>query len=136
MWMTSWFMELVGMSGLHFIDYDACMHGGQRKKAQRLLSNWGSLSSLAVRCSNDHEHLPWVVAQAGRKYFMTGEEAVYPYVFVERVAAKLAGNVDAKNGDGDRSKVYELKLRLAAVRRANAAAAGRQSRHKGGPTCS
>ena len=38
----------------------------------------------------------------------------------------------AKNGDGDRSKVHELKLRLAAVRRANAAAAMKQSRHRGG----
>ena len=102
-----------------------------RRKAQRLRTNASPLQALALRCDNGHEHLPWIVVQAGRIFFMTGEEAVYPYRFVEKVAACLATSVDVNNGDGDRSKIYELKLRLAAARRANAAAAGRQSRQRG-----
>ena len=40
--------------------YDACAHGGQRKKAQKLLHNLRELDKLRARCQGGHVHLPWV----------------------------------------------------------------------------
>ena len=48
--------------------YDACVHGGQRKKAQKLLHNLGELDALNARCQGGHVHLPWVPLYERRRF--------------------------------------------------------------------
>ena len=66
--------------------YDACAHGGQRKKAQKLLHNLVELDNMRARCQGGHVHLPWVPLYERRKFagFSSHLEAEYPELFCDR----------------------------------------------------
>ena len=57
MWATSWVVKFTSKPGMFTIDYDACQHGGDRQKKQRLWSNWKGLRSLGVLCSGEALHI-------------------------------------------------------------------------------
>eukprot|EP00973_Karenia_brevis_P019707 2702487-Karenia_brevis.AAC.1 len=63
------------------------MHGGRRPKKCSLWVHGIDLSSLAVWCDRQHDHLPWGLAARGSKeLFATGEERRYPFLFCQRLA--------------------------------------------------
>ena len=67
--------------------YHACMHGGQRKKSQRLRGTL-ELSSLCIVCDNAHQHLPW---RKGSR-LLSAMEAEYPELFCKRAAKAIAAD--------------------------------------------
>ena len=82
---VQWSVEQPARSYMWFIDpwpalcsknlqvfYDACMHGGERKKAQLLLTNVPELQTLARLCDNSHSHSSWKPKLLG---FPTAKEA-------------------------------------------------------------
>ena len=54
------------------VDYHACMHGGQRRKAQKVRTNCRQLGDLAVDCDDSHPHLPW--SEGDRKFIQDEAE--------------------------------------------------------------
>ena len=91
-------------SGAVDIDYHACMHGGSRKKGQRVRTTF-EMSHLAVVCDGQHEHRPW---KLGRQ-LLTAEEAEYPSLFCERVASAIANDKQVQT----LIKLSQLKNQLA-----------------------
>lgn len=67
------------------------MHGGLRNKWTTFYVNHSAFSSLALTCDSSHDHQPWGVTgtQSGWK-FNTADEAEYPALLCERVAAIIA----------------------------------------------
>ena len=64
--------------------FDACMHGGPRKKATALLhSSEVCLEQLGLRCKGGHKHFPW-----GLK--ATAEERTYPDLLCKRLAKAIS----------------------------------------------
>ena len=86
LWEIPPFKALLQMPGVIDINYDACMWGGRRKKAQRLRGTVAALSSMAKTSDGQHDHAPW----RGPDGFKTGEEAEYPREFCVEVARRFA----------------------------------------------
>ena len=83
-----WFFELED------VDFDMCMHGGERAKTTRLKAAADVFSALRLQCDKSHEHRPWTVhLQDGKWTFDTAAEAEYPSVLalkmVQCVVAQL-----------------------------------------------
>ena len=103
-WLWAVLAQLVKNSGdlpfiswyfsLHDIDFDACMHGGNRAKSTRLKVSAAELDSLAIVCDGRHQHKPWTVSMGPSNWqFSTASEAEYPTLLCKRIAqvfAKLA----------------------------------------------
>ena len=71
--------------------FDHCSHGGERDKATLWWCSDALFMPLAIRCTRDHDHAPWrPVFQDGRWQFPTTEEAAYPWLLCQRIAALLA----------------------------------------------
>lgn len=91
---NSWFWsmpaikELSRLKGTRDVLYDACMHGGSRKKATKLRVNFAEAEALALRCDMQHNHLPWSFDKD--KGFATASEAEYHHVLCTRLAACFA----------------------------------------------
>eukprot|EP00973_Karenia_brevis_P064985 9024261-Karenia_brevis.AAC.1 len=90
MWDTTWFVDLVscmaGDSSFQKMQYQACMHGGDRDKRCTLLCQGVDLTSLALMCDKSHSHKPWGLIGDGMG-FATAEERQYPLLFCARLAA-------------------------------------------------
>ena len=89
MWELPIYQELLLHGDIFDILYDACMHGGMRRKAQRLRTNALPLRTLALRCDGGHDHLPWISYVGKMKIFNTAEETAFPHLFCQRVAVEL-----------------------------------------------
>ena len=71
---------------LEDVDFDMCMHGGERAKTTRLKASAKVFSALRQRCDGSHDHRPWTVQlHEGRWAFDTAAEAEYP----KELASKL-----------------------------------------------
>lgn len=72
------------------LDFDNCCHGGDRPKSTRFLCSHDLLSSLALRCQNDHVHKPYQIwsGPTGWK-FDTALESEYPQLLCFRFATLL-----------------------------------------------
>ena len=71
--------------------FDHCSHGGERDKATLWWCSDALFMPLAIRCTRDHDHAPWrPVFQDGCWQFPTTEEAAYPWLLCQRIAALLA----------------------------------------------
>ena len=46
---------------LEDVDFDMCMHGGERAKTTRLKASADVFSALRLQCDKSHEHRPWTV---------------------------------------------------------------------------
>ncbi len=93
MWNQPCFEEL---SGLLYgtVDFQACAHGGRRPKWSRFRTALVDLSPLALRCPGNHEHAPWRATKSQQGWlWSTAEEAEYPAVLCQRVAALAAAHV-------------------------------------------
>ena len=88
MWQTSWMKQLIERFNLRAVTFQQCMHGGKLDKWSTFYTNAPWLTFLAMECDGQHSHLPWGVTKDGKKYvFNTAEEAEYPPVLCERIAA-------------------------------------------------
>ena len=79
--------EVVGLLKLpqaRDIAYDACMHGGERLKKQRLRANFAELEEIGLRCDGSHTHLDWSFKTG--KGFATAAEAEYTPILCARMA--------------------------------------------------
>jgi hypothetical protein len=123
-WLIPFMMQLANDSRAKVCEYDACMLGGTRKIAQKLLYAFVDLPSMALKCDDDHSHEPWTFSQDSG--FSTAHEAEYPLVLCQRIARL----VKQHHGKIKLKKSAEPKpLRSGPKRRALAAAAcGRQPR--------
>ena len=128
MWQLPIFKVLLVHPVVFDVCYDACMFGGIRKKSQRLRTNIVNLSTMALRCDNSHDHAPWRSQEHGLLKYHTADEAEYPYLFCEKLAAVTIVPLASTCSKVVDRRAVELKSRLAASRRKNAAAAGKQSR--------
>ena len=87
LWYTGLMKFLLALPMCLDIDYDACMHGGNRPKKQRFRSTLRGLQPLAVRCDQQHWHAPWgLVRTAQGSHFATAEEAEYTQLLCDRYA--------------------------------------------------
>ena len=101
MWAMPGFSRLIKDGKCRFVNFDSCMHGGRRKKASSWLTSndFVEMDALAVQCDNSHAepHLPWTVAsQDGQWQFSTADEAAYPRLLCQRVAAQVAAMATRK----------------------------------------
>eukprot|EP00435_Cladocopium_sp_Y103_P074060 s119_g46.t1 len=92
---NSWLWELPCAAPLldqcNFVDMDACMHGGTRKKFTSLLTNKNEFAIMGVRCDDSHDHEAWGLDE--NSTFNTSKEAQYPPGFCEsycKVLTQLA----------------------------------------------
>ena len=78
--------------GVHDVLYDACMHGADRPKAQRIRCNSPALDHLAGACDGTHQHAPWGLRFSNGRFasFATSELTAYPQLFCARVGQALA----------------------------------------------
>ena len=81
--------ELLQLPDCHDVCYDACIHEGRCRKHRRLRLNFTQADSMAVRCDDTHEHLPWKVEGRGNAFAGTADEAGYPVLFCERLIRTL-----------------------------------------------
>ena len=67
------------------------MHGGKRNKATDFIY-WGKmdLSTLAKRCDQSHDHLPWGLTKEPGCPWATGPERNYPDLLCTRLAKAVA----------------------------------------------
>ena len=88
MWMIPDFVRLAPHC-LH-VEYDVCMHGGDRDKHRVLWTSMPELQALSVTCDRAHQHRPWGQTASGS--FATASETEYPSRFAA-AAALAAGNL-------------------------------------------
>eukprot|EP00973_Karenia_brevis_P058020 8077296-Karenia_brevis.AAC.1 len=76
-----------------------CMHGGGRNKKTRFLTANIDMSSLALSCDGNHQHLPWGFIRGGgdQRVFATAEEKRYPFVLCSRMARLVATHCDPES---------------------------------------
>ena len=116
--------RLPGVLGFH---YDACIHGGRRKKAQKLLCNAVELDELRGRCQGGHTHLPWVPMWDRHKSvgFASHLEAEYPSRFceayVECLLKRYPINTTARVADPPPGSAPDLRRKLQEVRKGRTA---------------
>ena len=76
--------------------FDHCSHGGRRDKTTLWWCSDDTFLPLSIRCTKDHTHEPWQpVFRDGLWHYPTAEEAAYPWLLCQRVAALL---LDASTG--------------------------------------
>ena len=113
---VQWSVEQPARSYMWFIDpwpslcnknlqvfYDACMHGGERRKPQLLLTNVPELQTLARLCDNSHSHSSWKPTPLG---FPTAKEAAYPQLFCARFAEALVLSAGRQGSHKSNSAVH------------------------------
>ena len=76
--------------------FDHCSHGGSRDKTTLWWCSDDTFLPLSIRCTKDHTHEPWQpVFRDGHWRYPTAEEAAYPWLLCQRIAALL---LDASTG--------------------------------------
>lgn len=82
---SDWFFSL------YDVDFDACMHGGERQKSTRFKTSSSCLQHLALACDGRHEHKAWTISLGLSSWqFSTAAEAEYPALLCQRVAKAFA----------------------------------------------
>ena len=95
-WLCDGLDDLFRLGIGHECVFDHCVHGGSRDKATLLWCSDDTFLPLAIRCTKDHVHAPWQpVFRDNRWHFPTADEAAYPWLLCQRVAALL---LDASTG--------------------------------------
>ena len=104
------------------------MLGGERKKAQKLLTTCPSLAALAKECDNSHEHKQWQPLFQEGKFmgFATHLEAEYPDLFCSEYARATEALIACDRGDAaaavgasvDQEKLDLLRRKLKRLHRA------------------
>ena len=89
------FVDLVGIEGVHDVEYTACMVGGSRDKRQRLRTNVTSIDELhGTKCDGKHEHRPW---RDGPRQWHSAEEAEYPNKFCDVIASYFSKPAEVRH---------------------------------------
>ena len=81
-------VDLVSRIGGYETVFDHCCHGGLRDKSTMWWSNRDWFLSLAQRCDKSHNHAKWNPEVIdGKTVFPTHQEASYPILLCQRLAA-------------------------------------------------
>ena len=93
-WQTTPIVELLGLHhGFHNVFHN-CMMGGERQKQTTWWCNDDFFSSFNLSCSQDHAHKPWTpTLDDGGVHYPTKDEAEYPKLLCQRVAALLLADL-------------------------------------------
>ena len=95
-WLCDGMDDLFRMSVGSECIFDHCSHGGSRDKATLWWCSDDTFMPLAIRCTKDHPHEPWQpIFRDGRWHYPTAQEAAYPWLLCQRIAALL---LDASAG--------------------------------------
>lgn len=87
MWLIPGFRQLLALDSVAFVDFDACMHGGERPKHTGLMCTKGVFESLSLKCDGTHTHQPWGMhSSEGRLQFDTALEAEYTAMLCQNMA--------------------------------------------------
>ena len=96
-WMTTPIVELLSIHpGYHNV-FHSCMMGGDRQKQTTWWCNDNFFASLHISCTQDHAHKPWTpTLTSGGVHYPTKDEAEYPKLLCQRVAALLVAELRTK----------------------------------------
>jgi hypothetical protein len=92
LWQIAPFDRLCTDTRICVSGFQNCMHGGERDKWSRFISNNHGFSRLALECDGGHEHKPWGFVDPALSssdtpwVFATSQEAQYPKLLCERIA--------------------------------------------------
>ena len=96
-WKTDPIQELVQAHPGHCNIFHNCMMGGERQKQTTWWCNDQFFSSFNLPCSGDHPHKPWTpTLTADGVHYPTKDEAEYPKLLCQRVAALLIADLQAQ----------------------------------------
>ena len=110
------------------VDYEACIHGGNRPKKQKFRTTLSGLQPLGVRCDQKHWHEPWGLVRTRQgSHFATSEEAEYTQELCDTYVRLVAQETGINQLAVDTKKRQGPKERIRRHRAALATAAGRQS---------
>ena len=86
--------------------FDNCCHGGTRKKTTRWWCTTDWFLPLAILCQDNHYHEPWTPKIIdGRVTYPTAQEAAYPPLLCQRLAAIVKQKFLENNG----SEAFDLQ---------------------------
>ena len=86
--------------------FDNCCHGGTRKKTTRWWCATDWFLPLAILCQDEHYHEPWAPKIIdGRVTYPTAQEAAYPPLLCQRLAAIVKQKFLEYNG----SEAFDLQ---------------------------
>ena len=96
-WLTSPIVELLSIHpGFHNV-FHSCMMGGDRQKQTTWWCNDDFFASFHLRCTQDHPHKPWTPTLTNDGvHYPTKDEAEYPKLLCQRVAALLVSELQTK----------------------------------------
>ena len=87
-WLVPDIVEMLSRFGGYETVFDHCCHGGLRDKSTMWWSNSDWFLSLSQRCGKSHNHAKWNPEVIdGKMVFPTHQEASYPILLCQRLAA-------------------------------------------------
>jgi hypothetical protein len=93
LWELPEFRALLACKEVRAVEFHQCMHGGSRNALRRWMTNMPLLWPLEVFCDKSHVRKPWGArCRYGEWDFATSDEAQYPEVLCQRVAAAVAAH--------------------------------------------
>ena len=92
MWQCFQFPRLFKAVGTLEVQFDACMHGSNRRKRTAVWTNVHQLQQLRADCDGQHTHASWdqITSDSGTLEFATKQEAVYPPALCRKWARAVA----------------------------------------------
>ena len=86
-WLFGKMPSLRARTDVEVVDFQACMHGGDRDKWSTWMCSRGLLSSMRLKCDGSHQHKPWGFVQGSSDWqFATAQEAEYSKQLCDTVA--------------------------------------------------
>ena len=95
-WLVPDVVKMLSTIGGYETVFDHCCHGGLRDKSTMWWSNRDWFLSLSQRCDKSHNHAKWNPEVIdGKMVFPTHQEASYPVLLCQRLAAIIKDNAFA-----------------------------------------
>ena len=95
-WLVPDIVKMLSTIGGYETVFDHCCHGGLRDKSTMWWSNRDWFLSLSQRCDKSHNHAKWNPEVIdGKMVFPTHQEASYPVLLCQRLAAIIKDNAFA-----------------------------------------
>ena len=105
-WILPMIVQLLEQCGGFDTIFDNCCHGGTRKKTTRWWCTTDWFLPLAILCQDEHYHEPWAPKIIdGRVTYPTAQEAAYPPLLCQRLAALVKQKFLENNG----SEAFDLQ---------------------------
>ena len=111
-WKTDPIQELLQAHPGHCNVFHNCMMGGERQKQTTWWCNDQFFSSFNLPCSGDHPHKPWTpTLTADGVHYPTKDEAEYPKLLCQRVAALLIADLQAQGIEQPQTLTQQIAQR-------------------------